>query len=111
MNPAASLLGPLYELYVAALGDTVGNVVGYVTLIGIIALVWWCVNNRDDLISGFDLRLATIGHAVILIILTIVIYVVASDNLGFPFLGSITVAVSTALFCRWTMNTLEGELV
>ena len=69
------------------------------------------VNNRDDLVSGFDLRLATISHAVILIILTIVIYVVASDNLGFPFLGSITVAVSTALFCRWTMNTLEGELV
>ena len=46
MNPAQSLLGPLYTLYVSALGQTVGMIVGYVTLVGITALVWWQIEMK-----------------------------------------------------------------
>lgn len=111
MNPAATLLGPLYDLYVAALGENIGGVVSYATLLGLVALVWWCLANRDDIVSGLDLRVGTIGNMVVLILLTFVIYVVASDNLGFPMVGSLTVAVSTTLLFRWTMTSLEGESV
>ncbi|MDP7043496.1 MAG: hypothetical protein QF807_05710 [Candidatus Thalassarchaeaceae archaeon] len=111
MNLAATLLGPLYELYVAALGDSVGIVVGYATLLGLASLIWWSFANRNDIISGFDLRGATIGNMVLLFLLAFVIYFVAFDYLGFPILGSLTVAISSTLLFHWTMSTLEGEPV
>ncbi|DAC50499.1 MAG TPA: hypothetical protein HA340_03555 [Candidatus Thalassarchaeaceae archaeon] len=111
MNLAATLLGPLYDLYIAALGESVGIIVSYVTLLGLASLIWWGFANRNDIISGFDLRGATIGNMVLLFLLTFVIYFVAFDYLGFPMIGSLTVAVSSTLLFHWTISTLEGEPV
>jgi hypothetical protein len=109
MNPAASLLGPLYNLYVAALGPTVGMIVGYATLVGIFALVWWCLANRNEVISGLDLRFATIGNMILLSLLTIVLFVVMSSTFGFPFIGALTMAVSSTIFFHWCMTNFEGK--
>ncbi len=109
MNPAELLLGPLYNLYVSALGNTIGMVLGYVTLLGFICIILWSLNNHKDLISAFNLKPNSVGNYVFLIVLTLVLYFVISDTLGFPFLGSITVAVSGVIFYNWTINSLEGE--
>lgn len=111
MNLASTLLGPLYELYITALGESVGVIVSYVTLLGLASLIWWSLANRDSIISGLDLRGATIGNVILLLILTFVIYFVASDHLGFPMVGSLTVAISSTLLFHWTMYSLEGEPV
>ena len=111
MNIAATLLGSLYDLYVAALGESVGTIAGYATLLGLASLIWWGLSNRDDIISGLDLRGATISNIVLLLLLTFVVYFVALDYFGFPNIGSLTVAISSTLLFHWTMSTLEGEPV
>ena len=109
MNPAQSLLGPLYTLYVSALGQTVGMIVGYVTLVGITALVWWMLANRNEVISGLDLRVATIGNMLFLILLGAILYAVMSDTFGFPFIGAISMTLTSVLFIHWCMTNFEGE--
>lgn len=109
MNLAASLLGPLYNLYVSALGQTVGMIVGYVTLVGIFALIWWLLANRNEIISGLDLRLATIGNMIVLILLSGILYVVMSSSFGFPFIGAISMTLSSVLLVHWCMTNFEGE--
>lgn len=109
MNPVAVLLGPLYELYIAALGEKVGVVVSYTTLLGLIALIWWCLANRNEIIYELNLRPTTIGNMIMLLLLTFVIYVVVLDNFGFPVVGAIIVAVSSTLLFHWTMTAFEGE--
>ncbi|MCS5526492.1 MAG: hypothetical protein NZ774_01385 [Candidatus Poseidoniales archaeon] len=109
MNIAQSLLGPLYNLYVSALGQTVGMIVGYITLVGIFALVWWLLANRNEVISGLDLRVSTIGNMIFLILLGTVLYVVMSSTFGFPFIGAISMTISSVLFVHWCMTNFEGE--
>tara|TARA_B110000116_G_C16386013_1_gene380752 strand:- start:31 stop:366 length:336 start_codon:yes stop_codon:yes gene_type:complete len=109
MNPAQSLLGPLYNLYISALGQSVGMVVGYITLVGIAALVWWIMANRNEVISGLDLRVATIGNMIFLTLIGVVLYVVMSGTFGFPFIGAISMTVSSVLFMHWCMINFEGE--
>ncbi|HIO86846.1 MAG: hypothetical protein CXX81_18420 [Methanobacteriota archaeon] len=109
MNIAQSLLGPLYDLYVSALGQTVGMIVGYVTLVGIFALVWWLLANRNEVISGLDLRVATIGNMIVLILLGGILYVVMSSTFGFPFIGAISMTISSVLLVYWCMTNFEGE--
>ena len=111
MNPAAALLGPLYDLYIAALGNGVGTIVSYVTLLAIISLIAWALSNRNEIINGLDIRGATIKDLAIFILLTGAVYAVASDYLGFPVVGALTTAVSSSIFFRWTMTALEGEPV
>ena len=109
MNLAASLLGPLYNLYVSALGQTVGMIVGYTTLVGIFALIWWLLANRNEVISGLDLRVATIGNMIVLILLGGILYVVMSSTFGFPFIGAISMTISSVLLVYWGMTNFEGE--
>ncbi|HIG20900.1 MAG TPA: hypothetical protein EYQ78_09120 [Candidatus Poseidoniales archaeon] len=109
MNLAQSFLGPLYNLYVSALGQTVGMLVGYVTLVGIVALVWWIMANRNEVISGLDLRVATIGNMIFLTLIGVVLYVVMSGTFEFPFIGAISMAISSVLFMHWCMTNFEGE--
>jgi|TARA_B110000196_G_scaffold86509_1_gene75019 hypothetical protein len=109
MNLAASLLGPLYNLYVSALGQTVGMIVGYATLVGIFALIWWLLANRNEVISGLDLRVATIGNMIVLILLGGILYVVMSSTFGFPFIGAISMTISSVLLVYWGMTNFEGE--
>jgi|TARA_B110000881_G_C18578485_1_gene520149 hypothetical protein len=109
MNLAQSLLGPLYNLYVSALGQSVGMVVGYITLVGIAALVWWMMANRNEVISGLDLRVATIGNMIFLTLIGVVLYVVMSGTFGFPFIGAISMTISSVLFMHWCMTNFEGE--
>ena len=111
MNPAASLLGPLYNLYTSALGNSVGMVVGYATLIGIVALVWWTIANRDDVISGFDLRSATIGNYVILLVVGLALYYLVSQTFGFPIVGAIFVAAVSTILFHWCMTAFENETI
>ena len=56
MNPAASLLGPLYNLYEGALGPTGGWQLEQLTLLGSLARLWWVVSNRGEMIKGPDIR-------------------------------------------------------
>ena len=109
MNIAQSLLGPLYNLYVSALGQTVGMIVGYVTLVAIFALVWWLLANRNEVISGLDLRVATIGNMIFLILLGAILYVLMSSTFGFPFVGAISMTISSVLLVHWCMTNFEGE--
>jgi len=111
MNLAQTLLGPLYDLYVSALGQTVGMIVGYVTLLGISALIWWLIANRNEVISGLDLRLATIGNMLFLSLSGVILYFVMSTTFGFPFLGAITMTLTSLLFMHWCMTNFEGELI
>lgn len=109
MNLAQSLLGPLYNLYISALGQTIGMIVGYVTLLGITALVWWVIANRNDVISGLDLRIPTIGYMIFLVLLGVILYVVMSSTFEFPFIGAISMTVTSVLFIHWCMINFEGE--
>ncbi len=111
MNAAASLLGPLYDLYILALGGTIGMVVGYATLVGIFALLWWMIANRDEVISGFDLRAATIWSMIVVFGVGITLYFVMLEVFSFPSVGAIIVAASSALFYHWVMVNFEGEPV
>ena len=111
MNAASALLGPLYDLYISALGNSVGTLVSYVTLMCIIAFFGWILMKRNEIISGLDIRGATIKNMCVLLILTVVVYALASDYLGFPMLGALTVALSSTLLFSWTMTALEGEPV
>lgn len=109
MNLAASLLGPLYVLYVSALGQTIGMVVGYATLVGITALLWWVIANRNEVISGLDLRVATIGNMIFITLLGVILYTVMSGTFGFPFIGALSMTITSVLFFHWCMTNFEGE--
>ncbi len=111
MNPAAALLGPLHNLYISALGNTVGMIISYLTLLVMVAFMAWLLMNRNEVIEGLDIRGATIKNMVVFVLLTCVVYAVASDYLGFPMVGALTIALSSTLFYRWTMTALEGEPV
>lgn len=111
MNPAASLLGPLYDLNVAAFGASIGGVASYLTLGGIVALVWWAVSNHQSIISGLDLRAATIWNWLKVLFVGALLYFVSIGTFGFPFLGAVTVAVCSAWLYQWTMTNFEGETV
>jgi hypothetical protein len=106
---ADSLLGPLYSLYEGALGSTGAWVLGHLTLVGFLALVGWAVSNRDEIISGLDIRPRTVGSLVGLTLVTGLLFFFFSDTLGYPFIGAITVAASSMGFLLWCYVTLEGE--
>jgi hypothetical protein len=111
MNPAASLLGPLYNLYEGALGSTGGWLLGQLTLVGFLALFWWAVTNREEIISGLDIRPKTVSSLAILAFFTSLFFFFFNDTLGFPIVGSIVVAASSIGFLLWCYVTLEGEPV
>lgn len=111
MNLGASLLGPLYDLYVAALGQSVGEAVSYLTLVALAALGWWLVTNRQGIISGLDLRGAVIWEWMKILIVAVLLYFVTIETLGFPPIGALTVAVCITWLYNWTMTSLEGEPV
>jgi hypothetical protein len=109
MNPAASLLGPLYSLYEGALGSSAAWLLGQLTLVALLALGWWAVSNRNDIISGLDLRPRTIGSLAVLALFTGLLFIFFADTLGYPFEGAILVAASSTGLLYWCFVTLEGE--
>ncbi len=110
-NLADPLLGPLYDLYVAALGDTAAWALGHLTLLAIVVLVAWVLKNRHDVITNLDLRPRTISGALVLVGSFIVFTLVCIRSLGFPIVGALVTSLSSVLFVYWCYRWLEGARV
>jgi hypothetical protein len=76
-----------------------------------LALFWWAVSNREEIISGLDIRPKTVGSLAVLALFTGLFFFFFNDTLGFPVMGSIVVAASSIGFLLWCYVTLEGEPV
>ena len=111
LNVACELLGPLYELYVAALGDTAAWVLGHLTLLAIVVMVAWLLKNRNEVITGLDLRPRTIGGIIIIIGLFIGTTLIFTRSLGFPLVGSLLTSFSSVAFVFWCYRWLEPARV
>ena len=108
VNVAQELLGPLYALYVAALGEAGGWALGHLTLLGIIALVAWVLKNRHEVITNLDLRPRSIGGMLMLIVSFVAFTLVCTRSFGYPLGGAVLTSMSGVLFVLWTYRWLEG---
>ena len=107
LNVACELLGPLYELYVAALGDTAAWALGHLTLLAIVVMVAWLLKNRNEVITGLDLRPRTIGGIIAIVVLFVGTTLIFTHSLGFPLVGSLFTSFSSVAFVFWCYRWLE----
>ncbi len=97
-NLADPLLGPLYDLYVAALGDTAAWALGHLTLLAIVALVAWVLKNRHEVITNLDLRPRIIGGALVFVGSFVAFTLVCNRLFGFPLVGAVLTSLPSVLF-------------
>lgn len=109
VNLAAPVLGDIYGLMVAALGDTVGWWVGHLALVGLLALIAWAVRNHEEIRHGFELSTMKVWSIIVVILVTVGQYWLYQTALGFPASGAFLTALSVSGYLFWQWYQLEPQ--
>ena len=109
LNLGESLLGGVYDLYVDALGSTVAWWLGHITIVAILALVYWVITNWNDVSNGLGITGTRVSAYLVLIGLTVGQYVLYRDQFGFPSSGAFLTALVTSAYLWWQWYQLEPQ--
>ena len=109
LNLGESLLGGVYDLYVDALGSTVAWWLGHITIVAILALVYWVITNWNDVSNGLGITGTRVSAYLVLIGLTVGQYVLYRDQFGFPSSGAFLTALATSAYLWWQWYQLEPQ--
>ena len=109
LNLGESLLGGVYDLYVDALGSTVAWWLGHITIVAILALVYWVITNWNDVSNGLGITGTRVSAYLVLIGLTVGQYVLYRGQFGFPSSGAFLTALATSAYLWWQWYQLEPQ--
>ena len=108
-NLAEPILGGVYDLYIDALGSTAAWWLGHLTIVAIIALVYWVITNWNEVSSGLGITGTRVSAWLVLLGLTVGQFMLYRDYLGFPSSGAFITALGTSAYLWWQWYQLEPQ--
>ena len=108
-NLAEPILGGVYDLYIDALGSTAAWWLGHLTIVAIIALIYWVITNWNEVSSGLGITGTRVSAWLVLLGLTVGQFMLYRDYLGFPSSGAFITALGTSAYLWWQWYQLEPQ--
>ena len=109
LNLGEPILGDVYNLYVDALGATAAWWLGHLTIVSLLALIYWTIKNWNAVANGLGISGIRFSAWLALIALTALQYTLFRNQFGFPSTGAFLTAVSTSLYLWWQWYQLEPQ--
>ena len=109
INLAEPVLGGIYDLYCDALGATAAWWLGHITIISILAFMYWTISNWKNITEGLEISRARIPAWIGLIVFTVGQYVLYQDYFGFPSSGAFLTAGTTSAYIWWQWYQMEPQ--